>query len=105
MPVRQFNRSLFVFYIIGLLLVSGTNQAHGQAESSVQIWSNESYPDSIRFEAFNRFYTDHIHAQPSAILERVDAHYSLAKESKNPSEIANAIRFMHSRRSAGMMMH
>lgn len=74
MPNKHFDKFLYIVYIFGLLLLSCLNQARSQVDIHIQAWSDTSVPDSIRFEAFNKFYNKHIYVQPTAILEYVDAH-------------------------------
>jgi len=56
-----------------------------------KVWEDKKKSDSIRFKAINQYYLTNTHAQPDSVLVLIDYHYSLAREKKSITEMANAL--------------
>ena len=76
---------------IFLMLSLSATEGHATVDSLRQIWTNEAFPDSIRFRAVNEFYKRKANAEPSAVLELANQHQALADEKNAPQEKAIAI--------------
>ncbi len=80
-------------YCIPLLfsiLIFYANLIQANTDTLQNQWLNDSYPDSIRFNAINEFYKKKIKDEPTAVLSLTRYHYDLARQKKSIEEIVNA---------------
>ncbi len=73
------------------LIISSNTYSQTDIISPKSIWENPNLPDSIRFNAINKFYANNTFKQPDSILLINAYHYNLAKEKKSIVEMTNSL--------------
>lgn len=73
------------------ILIFYSNLIQANTDTLQNLWFNDSYSDSIRFNAINDFYKEKIRDEPMAVLSLSTYHHDLAQQKKSIEEIANAI--------------
>lgn len=82
--IKSFYLTIFAFLAF---VVTG----NATVDSIRQILNNESYPDSVRFNSVNEFYSMKAYTEPSIVIELAENHYNLAKRKNAIRELGNAI--------------
>jgi len=85
------NTKLSTTFLFAILILLFTNQVHAKVDSLQQVWLDDSYPDSSRFNAINEFRKKKTFSKPAAVIESSIFHYDLAQQKNSKIEIANAL--------------
>ncbi len=90
MSTKRSANTLFLVVIFTYLSFTGSF-AQNKSENVEAIWENAEIPDSLRFNALNKFYEKNIFSQPDYVITLTDYHLKLAQEKKNNEEQVKAL--------------
>lgn len=79
---------LFFLFIVSAL----TAIAQPNNKSLQSIWENAENPDSVRFNAINKYYEKNTLSQPDSVILVTDFHFELAGSKANNTEKIKALR-------------
>ena len=79
-----------VFFIVPFLFLF-TFKVQAKVDPLQHIWISDSYPDTIRFNAINRFFKNNVNSEPDVVLKTAEYHYALAIKKNFQEEIVKAI--------------
>ncbi len=86
------NKNIKLYFLNLIFLIISSNSFSQTDKISLKsIWENPKIPDSIRFNAINKFYTNNSFNQPDSILLIINYHYNLAKEKRALVEMTNSL--------------